>query len=707
MEETKQRVKDLGLDNIIVLNYHALGTRYYTSECATDQGLKRVVQDDMSPSKDKNLPDFSVLIMDEQQDMTPILKRFVDKLIRDKGFARAKDVHHDRDNELRLVLLGDSRQAIYDYNNADPRFLTMAACKEVFGYANNQDWKLASQTTSYRATQQNVDFLNQQLLKSTPASAMRAVKQINEEGIPFAKPRYVICDPYKDVLDEVLRLRKTRGLEPADILVLAPSVRNGSPAIPLANDLALNHIPVFRSDADISEVDPTVSHGKVLICSYHQAKGIERKACIVLGCDQSYYDIFAKGVQDLEAVTNAQYVAATRALEHLVLIHNHKYASLPFVDMNAVHETCDVKYRAELDIKAISTHTRPARFGVTALCRNLSEALMTECLHCLDVFEVAEPAFPAASPPPSSISIGDSVKEDVSAITGTAVPAIYQRHQQGLRSGSSSLLFSLKRFLESPNTRKKGDELQKLPHVYYDKLKLILASSPHRLSTPSDIMYLSTFEMASKDKDITKLLAIPLDKYDWLSEKHCKDIQNILDSLPDGAKVTRLGTRFECLKSRVFPNITIAAGTSRAIKTNVQVTGAMDIYQPSRAAAKVWEIKHMDTLAPEHLIQLALYMMLLGEGTSGFLVSARTGQVVQIKPKSPQSFPRILQLLVDAKSGGEQASLLSTYTDEEFLAECRADFTSLVGDCALPAWFAQRPAKSRFSRRNKEVMPSE
>ena len=403
MVETEQRVQDLGLENIIVLNYHALGTRYYTSECATDQGLKRVVQDDMSPSKDKELPDFSVLITDEQQDMTPILKRFVDKLIRDKGFASKKPVLSNEDSHLRLVLLGDSRQPIYDYNNADFRFLTMAACDEVFGYVNSQDWTFAPQTTSYRATQQNVDFLNQQFLKSSPGSVMRAAKQTDKEGLPFTRPRYVICDPYKDVLDEVLRLLNITGISPVDILILAPSVREGSPAIRLANDLALKRIPVFRSDVDISEVDPAVSNSKVLICSYHQAKGIERKACIVLGCDQGYYDIFAKGVQDRNAVTNAQYVAATRALEHLVLIHNHKYAQLPFVDMDAVHETCDVEYRAELDIKALSTKSRPVRFPVTALCRNLSENLMTECLRCLDVRKIAEPAF-AAAPPPSAIS---------------------------------------------------------------------------------------------------------------------------------------------------------------------------------------------------------------------------------------------------------------------------------------------------------------
>lgn len=68
-----------------MLNYHALGTRYYTSECATDQGLKSVVEEDMPVIEGLNLPDFSVLVMDEQQDMTPILKRLVDKVIRDRG----------------------------------------------------------------------------------------------------------------------------------------------------------------------------------------------------------------------------------------------------------------------------------------------------------------------------------------------------------------------------------------------------------------------------------------------------------------------------------------------------------------------------------------------------------------------------------------------------------------------------------------------
>ena len=120
--------------------------------------------------------------------------------------------------------------------------------------------------------------------------------------------------------------------------------------------------------------------------------------------------------------------------------------------------------------------------------------------------------------------------------------------------------------------------------------------------------------------------------------------------------------------------------------------------RPRGPLKTVWEIKNSDSLQPEHLLQVALYMLLLGESSSGFLVSSRTGQVVEVFARTPDSLMEILQLLVDAKSGGEQTRLLNTFSDEEFLEECRRDFAGLVGKCALPAWFAMRPSGSKFSR---------
>lgn len=698
MLETEERVQGLGLQNVTVLNYHTLGARYYTPECATDQGLKRVVEEDMSVVEGLRLPDFSVLVMDEQQDMTPILKRFVDKVIRDKGFVGPGRVPMDRVNHLRVVVLGDKRQEVYSFNNADSRFLTMAAQPEVFGYLNDNKWTAADQTTSNRVTQQNVDFINQQMLKQPLGAAMRAVRNASQDGAPYPKPRYVICDPYEDIMNEILRLLETCGLSPTEIIVLAPSVRGASPAVYLANDLALSGIPVFRSDSDVSDIAPEVASGKVLICTYHQAKGIERRASVVLGFDQGYHTWFDKTVTPRTAVSNPQYVAATRALEHLVLIHDSKRAALPFVDLDRVGETCELATVRPLEVEPPRQKERIPAFSVTALCRNLSETLITDCLGRLDFRLLAAPAYGVPAPP-TEIEDRSGLLEGVSSITGTAAPAVFQwrqRRQTSIISGPLKLLRPPKR---QPRRR---NPLRELPEVLYKRLELVEAACTGGVLSTADILYLANLEMAAKDKDITKLLAIPLDRYDWLSEAHCRDIRYTLNSLPTPAKISGRGIHFELIKYRKFLDVTHGGGpTSPVKKRGVIVTGAMDICRPRGASKAVWEVKYTESLQPENLLQTALYVLLLGEPASGFLVSARTGQTVQVLPRTSGSLMEILQLLVDAKSGGEQTRLLNTYSDEEFLAECGRDFEKLVGRCALPKWFSMRPSGSKYKKRRR------
>ncbi|KAJ4393495.1 hypothetical protein N0V93_002707 [Gnomoniopsis smithogilvyi] len=696
MVETEERVNALNLSNLTILNYHTLGARYYTPECGTDQGLKRVCEDDMPVMNGKELPDFSVLVMDEQQDMTPILKRFVDKVIRDKGFGMDSSTNQS----LRVVVLGDKRQEIYGFNNADSRFLTMAARPEVFGYINKHGWVSADQTMSNRVTRQNVDFINQQMLKKPLGTAMRAVRNKDGQGVAFPRPRYIICDPYEDLLDEVLRLFTLKKVSPTEVLVLAPSVRGSSPVVYLANALALRGVPVFRSDSDVSDVAPEVAQGKVLICTYHQAKGIERRASIVLGFDQSYHTWFDKVVEPPIATSNPQYVAATRALEHLVLVHDYRRPPLPFVDLQTVELSCDLAVLRPLQIEEEKPRREIPAFSVTALCRNLSETLITTCLERLQVRLLAAPAFSIQPQPPTEIEDRHGLLEGVSNVTGTAVPAVFQWRQRK----QLAILASPLKLLEPPRRRpKRPNPLRTLPTAFYEKLESIADAHIDQNLSVDDILFLSNLEMAAKDKDITKLLAIPLDGYTWLNEAHCKDIQYTLNSLPGEAKIPGRGLQFESVRYRKFPSITHGGGpTNPEKKEGVTLSGAMDICRTYGANKTVWEIKNSESLQPEHLLQVALYMLLLGDDSaSGFLVSSRTGQVVEVVASQPAALLEILQLLVDAKSGGEQTRLLNTFSDEEFLAECRRDFAGLVGKCALPAWYAMRPSGSKFTRKGK------
>lgn len=419
----------------------------------------------------------------------------------------------------------------------------MASRPEVFGYLNKSTWTAADQTTS-RVIQQNVGFINQQMLKQPLGMAMRAVRKQSQDGDPYPRPRYVICDPYQDLLSEVLPLLDTCGLSPSEIIVLAPSVRGTSPAIFLANDLALRGIPVFRSDSDVSDVAPEVFYGKVLICTYHQAKGIERRASIVLGFDQGYHTWFDKTASPRTAVSNPQYVAATRALEHLVLIHDSKRAALPFVDLDKVGDSCDVIKPRPLQVEPPAPKQRIPAFSVTALCRNLSETLITDCLRRLDFKLLAAPAY-AVPPPPTEILDRSGLLEGVWSIMGTAAPAVFQwrkRRQTSLISGPLKLLRPPKR---QPRRR---NPLREPPEALYQRLALVEAAYTGGALSTADILYLANMEMAAKDKDITKLLAIPLDQYDWLSEAHCKDIHYALNSLLAPAKISGRGIHFELIK---------------------------------------------------------------------------------------------------------------------------------------------------------------
>lgn len=641
--------------------------------------------------------------MDEQQDMTPILKRFTDKVIRDRNAALKKRPGTKSGRNLRIVVLGDRRQEVYGFNNADSRFLTMASRPEVFGYVNEHGWTSAEQTTSNRVTQQNVDFINQQMLKRPLGSAMRAVRTHDELGNAFPKPRYIICDPYEDILDEVLRLIESCKVLPADIIVLAPSVRGISPAIYLANALALRGIPVFRSDSDVSDISPEVARGKVLICTYHQAKGIERRACIVMGFDATYHTWYDKMVQPPSATSNPQYVAATRALDHLVLIHDHKSAPLPYVDLKSVSNSCDlvaVRPLEPVEPAEPGGSAKSGSFNVTSLCRNLSETLITACLKKLEVRSLAPPGYSLQPPITTEIDDKYGLRENVSAITGTAVPAIYQWHHTrrlDILPGSLKLLRLQKRRTARPNP------LRQLPREFYEKLKKVEKAHSIGNLTTDDILFLSAIEMATKDKDITKLLAIPLDGgYSWIPDVHSRDIHFKLNSLPDPAQIPNWGVVFECFQGRKLDKITSGGGPINPNKIEgVLLQGAMDIFRPDTRNncenRAVWEVKYTQSLQPEHVLQVALYMLMLSEQrlASGFLVSARTGQTVQVLPRTPTALMEILQLLVDSKSGGPQSRLLNKYSDEEFLECARRNFDDLVDRCALPAWFAMKPTGSK------------
>jgi len=68
--------------------------------------------------------------------MTPGLFAFICKLMQDNI------------TPFSLLLLGDERQSIYEFKQADSRYLTL--CKKVFKAVNSKPWKELNLRTSFR-----------------------------------------------------------------------------------------------------------------------------------------------------------------------------------------------------------------------------------------------------------------------------------------------------------------------------------------------------------------------------------------------------------------------------------------------------------------------------------------------------------------------------------------------------------------------------
>lgn len=683
MEETISRAKGLGIKNIIVYTYHSFGCEFYSSECFTDQGLKRVLKDDMQPQK--ALPRFDDVILDEQQDMNPILYGFLCKVVR--------DAKKDGGPQINMLSLGDPHQEIYSHNNADYRFLTMA--KDLFQdlCGVRADWTEIRHRTSYRMSKQIAKFINHQLLRSPKEEEILTAR--NDES---PRPRYLICDSSSDdPLNEVLRLISL-GLLPSQIIVLAHSLRikrhGKRPLQHLANKLALFHpsIPVHISTDDDTEISPRVTQGKLVFATYHQAKGIEREAAIVFDFDMSYYIHSQENQIKPRSADNPQYVAATRARTHLIVIHDYKHEYLPFIDRKTLHESCEVVQLQRLDITPRKEKPKKQTYKyVTTLTRNQSERVVSDCFAMLKPRQIGEPSLRAG--PATEIEVREDVWECVADITGTAIPAIYESQtlnsqpdleaRQATPKGYSS--FS-RIFKSLQSNSKQHPVLGLLPPEYIQKLRRLEQGARTGILDIAEILYLANVSNAMDSGYIVKVLSIPFEKYTWFELAHVRRVYyNLRKHIP-----TRVSYEKEI--SGIFQDV-MAEGCP------VHLHGRTDFSTYNR----VFEVKWVKMLRPEHVLQLALYaaisMAKLPDAWNEanqyrnryLLINVSTGQVVTLEP-TLDNLKEVLRRLVKSEK-----NTLRLLDDVRFREAAARGFDDFIGPVTIPAWLSHVSKKKPVS----------
>lgn len=641
------RQDDLNLtNNLQVDNFHGLGYHVYDAQdCATDQGLKRIVLEEVSPVEPL---DFDLLCLDELQDATPIIYAFIRKLIRDNQSKK----------NLQYLVLGDPRQEIYAFNHADKRFLTMA--KNAF--PSTRRWTSIEHRTSYRATTQLVKFYNKQLLNPTDIP-LNAVKN----GVP---PRYLLCNSYSDAILEEL-LRYLDFLDPSQILVLAPSIRSArSPVRDLANKIALTYpsISCYIPTSDEETLSPTLLEGKLLFCTYHQAKGIEREAVLMFCFDTSYYKLYSRG-GDQTTITNAQYVGATRSSRHLTVIHDSSYDYLPFLDRDTLSEHCDILVDREPIPGLVEEPEEKKRlpgYAVTDLTRHVPEAVSSYCFEGFFIPLLERPPAKYRVYPPTTVLLDNGLPETVADITGTAIPAIYEYRSRGtctLLENVQKELLSLK--LDPDLDPGEGAIEHPFEHLPTHLREKLLDLTPSTM-TLSDFLLVANAANTSLSGYIHKLLQIK--EYNWLEEKHVKPAMTVLQK-----HISRYAIYERPVRGRVV---------------DTDVRGRVDVIDGNI----LWELKWTDSIRPEHVLQLVSYAALDSPKHPKRvykLLHVPTRQIVVVKPL--RGFRGVLEELVKVR--GENNRSLGL-TDDAFLGELGNEFAGFVGGLSIPPWLNTRMAQS-------------
>ena len=191
--ETKRRSIDNNITNLDVHNYHSFAVKYYDPKCHNDIMIKKHLES--SPVK---VYKYTMVIIDEAQDMTELYYKLTCKIIKENNFAP------------KICILGDRYQSIYDFNGADNRYIIYG--QELFN-VNEYPWSTIKLSETFRVPHQISEFINKCALHEDRLISTKTV---------HVKPLYLYCDAFgKRLYTQVLKYLND-GYSCEDIFVVAP-----------------------------------------------------------------------------------------------------------------------------------------------------------------------------------------------------------------------------------------------------------------------------------------------------------------------------------------------------------------------------------------------------------------------------------------------------------------------------------------------------
>ena len=409
--ETREKTVSLDIKNMEVHSYHAFCVKYFNHKAFKDNEILTLLKKKVKPLQKFF---YDIIIVDEAQDMNPTyyeLVLYIYKLLEMKP---------------QLIIMGDRKQSIYAFNKADNRFLTFA--DKI--YESTNEWKNASLSVSYRITKQMASFLNECCNGALPIISHK----------PGVLVKYIICNTFEFKPTIEIENYLSNGYKPEQIFVLAPSVKTeGSPIRHLANRLTQKGIPIYVPTSDEEKLDEDILNGKIVFSTFHQVKGLERDVVLVFNFDDSYFEFYAKEVQDKTVIPNTLYVAITRAKKSLTIIHDEGNNYLDFIDRISLHEKVRMDISSQFYNKMYRNQDKKfkpkqlQKMDVTELLKFIPVDILHDCMDLFEIDLIATDSKDKKLKIPLKTK-QDDLYEGVSEINGVAIPSLFELKVSGKMS---------------------------------------------------------------------------------------------------------------------------------------------------------------------------------------------------------------------------------------------------------------------------------
>jgi hypothetical protein len=597
--EVRKKIENLKLNNVEIQTYHGLAVKFYDQNAHTDDNLVKIIKNDM---KIKYRPNYDIIVIDEVQDMTSNYYELIYKFIQDLGYKN------------NILILGDSYQGVYEFKNADIRFLLFSDKLWDRNNKKKEDFEKLTLNQSYRMTTQISSFVNKILLGHD-----RIISKKKGEHPVY----YYRINTFSNLNDIFLKIMNfiNVGYKFDDFFILSPSLKSlDNPCKKLENELVKNNIPVYFTRNEEDDIDEQIISGKIVFTTFHQAKGRERKIVFVFGFDESYFDLYAKD-KNRRICPAEIYVALTRASEILVVVENDKNNPLPFlkkppcqikkysfVNYICLNQQAKFKKNKKKE-KNMITHN----VSVKELTMYLSEITIKEIAPMLDIlFEIKEkPKDENTIEIPLTIQSNTGLIEDVSDLNGIVIPAIYE-------SKITQNLSSLEKIIEQYINKDIIDN-----QIVRDKINDLYDFDNYPKNSISRYLLLGNIFIALSENIYFKLNQI--DNYNWLN-------QNMIDvcfkNLENNVQNNAVYEQVICDGCKNYFTF------EHELYGDINIAGRVDAYDDNY----VWEFKCVSALTMEHLLQLLIYAWIwekcMGTNKKYRILNIRTGEVRELNYQS-------------------------------------------------------------------------